>query len=412
MSRARSATTFPSGKIKILLFENIHESASAIFANHECTVETVSGALPEKELVERIKGVHIVGIRSKTQITKRVLEAADYLLAVGCFCIGTNQVDLNAANRMGIPVFNAPFSNTRSVAELIMSEIVMLARRLGDCVRELHTNLWNKSSTGCHEIRGKVLGVVGYGHIGSQVGVLAEMFGMRVIFHDITKRLPMSNSREVESLDQLLAESDFVTFHVPATPETNGMMQAEHIAKMKKGSYLLNASRGSVINLEALAEALKSGHLAGAAIDVYPKEPRGNGPGFESPLVGLKNVVLTPHIGGSTEEAQENIGVEVATACMGFINKGTTVGSVNFPQVEMPLKPGAHRILNAHRNVPGVMAEILKILSSHDANIHAQNLATDEHIGYLVTDLDQSVSDDVKMAIAALPTSIKTRILY
>lgn len=412
MSRSRSNTSFPTGQIKILLLENIHESATTVFANNQCTVHAVSGALPESELIKAIADVHIVGIRSKTRITKPVLEAGKYLLAVGCFCIGTNQVDLDTANRMGIPVFNAPFSNTRSVAELIMAEVVMLARRLGDCVRELHSSQWNKSAVGCHEIRGKTLGVVGYGHIGSQVGVLAEMFGMRVIFCDITKRLPMSNNREVESLDKLLAESDFVTFHVPATPETDGMIQAEHIAKMKRGSYLLNASRGTVINLEALADAIKSGHLAGAAIDVYPKEPRGNGAGFESPLIGLKNVVLTPHIGGSTEEAQENIGVEVASACVSYIHKGTTVGSVNFPQVELPLKAGAHRILNAHRNVPGVMAEILKILSNHDANIHAQSLATDENIGYLVTDLDRGVSDDVKMAIAALPTSIKTRILY
>lgn len=412
MSRARSNTTFPTGHIKILLLENIHDSAKTIFANHECTVQAVSGALPEKELIKMIADVHVVGIRSKTQITQPVLQAAEYLLAVGCFCIGTNQVDLVTANRMGIPVFNAPFSNTRSVAELIMAEVVMLARRLGDCVRELHAHKWNKSAVGCHEIRGKTLGVVGYGHIGSQVGVLAEMFGMRVIFYDITKRLSMSNNREVESLDALLSESDFVTFHVPATAETHGMIQAEHLAKMKQGSCLLNASRGTVINLEALADAIKSGHLAGAAIDVYPKEPRGNGEGFESPLIGLPNVVLTPHIGGSTEEAQENIGVEVASACVSYINKGTSVGSVNFPQVEMPLKPGAHRILNAHRNVPGVMAEILKILSDHDANIHAQSLATDENIGYLVTDLDRGVSDDVKMAIAALPTSIKTRILY
>lgn len=412
MSRPRSNPSFPTGEIKILLLENIHESATSIFSNNECTVHSVSGALPESELVKAMADVHVIGIRSKTQITERVLEAGKYLLAVGCFCIGTNQVDLGSANRMGIPVFNAPFSNTRSVAELIMAEVVMLARHLGDCVRELHASQWNKSATGCHEIRGKTLGVVGYGHIGSQVGVLAEMFGMRVIFYDITKRLSMSNNREVESLDQLLAESDFVTFHVPATPETDGMIQAEHIAKMKQGSYLLNASRGTVINLDALADAITGGHLAGAAIDVYPEEPSGNGSGFESPLIGLKNVVLTPHIGGSTEEAQENIGAEVASACVSYIHKGTTAGSVNFPQVDMPLKPGAHRILNAHRNVPGVMAEILKILSNHDANIHAQSLATDENIGYLVTDLDRGVSDDVKTAIAALPTSIKTRILY
>jgi D-3-phosphoglycerate dehydrogenase / 2-oxoglutarate reductase len=412
MSRARSNTFFPTGQIKVLLLENIHASARHLFESQSFAVQEVSGALPETELVKLIADAHIIGIRSKSQITQRVLEAAEYLLAVGCFCIGTNQVDLGTANARGVPVFNAPFSNTRSVAELIMAEVVMLARRLGDCVRELHTHEWNKSAVGCHEVRGKTLGVVGYGHIGSQVGVLAEMFGMRVIFYDITKRLPMSNNREVDSLEELLATADFVTFHVPATPETRDMIQAEHLAQMKPGSYLLNASRGSVINLDALADALRSGHLAGAAIDVYPKEPRSNGAGFESPLVGLKNVVLTPHIGGSTEEAQENIGIEVASACVGYVNKGTTASAVNFPHVDLPLQPGTHRILNAHRNVPGVMAEILKILSDRNANIHAQALATDEHIGYLVTDLDQSVSEEVKIAIAALPTSIKTRILY
>tara|TARA_R110002096_G_scaffold171490_3_gene344391 strand:- start:12376 stop:13614 length:1239 start_codon:yes stop_codon:yes gene_type:complete len=412
MSRRRSQTTFPAGQIKVVLFEGIHNSAKAFFERAEFTVVEVSGALPEDELIRHLADAQVVGIRSKTQLTAKVLESAKLLLCVGCFCIGTNQVDLEKANALGIPVFNAPFSNTRSVAELIIAEIVMLARRLGDCVKELHEHTWNKSASGCHEVRGKTVGVVGYGHIGSQVGVLAEGFGMSVLFYDIAKRLPMGNNKEVESLDALLSQSDFVTFHVPATPETKDMIQAEHLAKMQPGSYLLNASRGSVINLEALADAVKRGHIAGAAIDVYPKEPRSNGNGFESPLVGLPNIVLTPHIGGSTEEAQESIGEEVAASCQSFVIQGTTSTAVNFPHVEQQLRPNRHRVLNVHQNVPGVMAEILAILADHNANIHAQQLGTDDTIGYLLTDLDMSVSDDVKAAIAALPTSIKTRILY
>ncbi len=412
MSRRRSLTTFPNGQIKVVLFEGIHNSARVFFERAEFTVVEVSGALPEDELIKHITDAHVIGIRSKTQVTAKVLENAPSLLCIGCFCIGTNQVDLAKANSLGIPVFNAPFSNTRSVAELIIAEIVMLARRLGDCVKELHQHTWNKSATGCHEVRGKVVGVVGYGHIGSQVGVLAEGFGLGVQFFDIAKRLPMGNNRSVDSLDELLATSDFVTFHVPATPETKGMIQAEHLAKMKPGSYLLNASRGSVVNLAALADAVKSGHIAGAAIDVYPEEPRSNGAGFQSPLVGLPNIVLTPHIGGSTEEAQESIGEEVAASCSGFVTQGNTSTAVNFPHIEQKLRPDLHRVLNVHKNVPGVMAEILHILADHNANIHAQQLGTDESIGYLVTDLDKSVSDDVKAAIAALPTSIKTRILY
>ncbi|MCP4448865.1 MAG: phosphoglycerate dehydrogenase [Myxococcales bacterium] len=412
MSRRRSLTTFPTGQIKVVLFEGIHDSAKAFFESTEFIVVEVSGALPEDELIKHIADAHVVGIRSKTQITAKVLDNAPLLLCVGCFCIGTNQVDLGRANALGIPVFNAPFSNTRSVAELIISEIVMLARRLGDCVQELHQHNWNKSASGCHEVRGRTVGVVGYGHIGSQVGVLAEAFGMSVIFYDIAKRLPMGNNRSVASLDALLTSSDFVTFHVPATPDTSNMIQAEHIAKMQPGSYLLNASRGSVVNLDALANAVKSGHIAGAAIDVYPKEPRTNGPDFQSPLVGLPNVVLTPHIGGSTEEAQESIGEEVASSCASFVTQGNTATAVNFPHIEQKLRPNLHRVLNIHKNVPGIMSEVLQILSEHNANIHAQQLGTDDVIGYLVTDLDQSVSDDVKAAIAALPASIKTRILY
>lgn len=412
MSASSSTTSFPKNQIKVLLLESIHSSATELFRGDEFDVKTVSASLSESDLIEQIADVHVVGLRSKTQITAKVLESANRLLCVGCFCIGTNQVDLLAANRLAIPVFNAPFSNTRSVAELIVAEVVMLARRLSDCVRELHERQWNKSAKGCHEVRGKTLGVIGYGHIGSQVGVLAESFGMRVLFYDIAKKLPMGNNRSVSSMEELLGASDFVTLHVPATPETHNMFQAQHIAAMRPGSYLLNASRGTVVDIDALAKALRSEHIAGAAIDVYPKEPRKNGGDFDSALVGLKNVVLTPHIGGSTEEAQESIGREVAAACLSFVNQGTTSTSVNFPQVDLRQRPGIHRILNVHKNVPGVMADVLEVLSELDANIHAQHLATDETIGYLITDLDQSVSDSVKTAMAALPANIKTRILY
>lgn len=406
------ATSFPKDKIKVLLLENIHASARDLFREDSFIVEEVHGALDHDELLARVSGAHIIGIRSKTQLTKEVLDAAKRLLCVGCFCIGTNQVDLSNANLRGIPVFNAPFSNTRSVAELVLAEIVMLARQLGDCVQQLHKAQWHKSATGRHEIRGKTLGVVGYGHIGSQVGVLAEAFGMRVLFYDVAKKLPMGNNRSVASLDALLSQSDFVTLHVPATSQTSGMIQAKHIARMKQGSYLVNASRGSVVNLESLAEALRSEHIAGAAIDVYPKEPKKNGEHFESPLIGLANVVLTPHIGGSTEEAQESIGVEVGNACLEFTNTGSTASAVNFPHAELPLRSGSHRILNVHRNVPGVMAEISRILADLNANIHAQHLATDDQTGYLITDLDKNVSEEVRQAIASLDTNIKTRILF
>ncbi len=405
-------TSFPKDKIKVLLLENIHSSARDLFREDNFIVEEVHGALDYDALLKRVSDAHIIGIRSKTQLTEEVLAAAKRLLCVGCFCIGTNQVDLQAANVRGIPVFNAPFSNTRSVAELVLAEVVMLARQLGDCVRQLHRGEWKKSATGRHEIRGKTLGVIGYGHIGSQVGVLAEAFGMRVLYYDIAKKLPMGNNRPVASLEALLAQSDFVTLHVPATSQTQGMIQAEHIAQMRPGSYLVNASRGSVVNLEALAEAIKSEHVAGAAIDVYPKEPKKNGEHFDSPLIGLPNVVLTPHIGGSTEEAQESIGVEVGSACLDFTNNGSTASAVNFPQAELPLRADSHRILNAHNNVPGVMAEISRILGDLNANIHAQHLVTDDATGYLITDLDKNVSEEVYRAISGLGTNIKTRILF
>lgn len=399
-------------RMKALLLENIHPTARDLFEAEGFEVETHSGALKEDELRHRVRGVHVLGIRSKTHVTARVLAEADELLAVGCFCIGTNQVDLAEANSRGIPVFNAPFSNTRSVAEMIIAEVVMLARQLGDRVREMHAGKWRKVAAGCYEVRGKTLGIVGYGHIGSQVGVLAEALGMRVIFYDVMTKLPMGNNRACGSLGELLEQSDFVTLHVPATPQTRWMIGAEEIARMKPGAYLLNASRGTVVRIDALAEALRSRHLAGAAIDVYPEEPESNTDAFAIELQGLPNVILTPHIGGSTVEAQAAIGREVATSLLKFVNNGATTGAVNFPQVELPPTRGTHRILNVHRNVPGVLRDINKIVSDLSANIHSQVLSTDANIGCLIMDLDQDVSAPVSKAIAALETNIRTRVLY
>jgi D-3-phosphoglycerate dehydrogenase len=401
-----------SETIKILLLENIHPTAHEMLRAEGFVVEGMSQALKGDELKKKLQGVHILGIRSKTQVTREILEAAPGLLSVGCFCIGTNQVDLVTANHRGIPVFNAPFSNTRSVAELIIAEIIMLARQLGDRSREVHAGNWKKTATSCYEIRGKTLGIVGYGHIGSQLGVLAEAMGMRVIFYDIQTKLPMGNNRSCPDLDALLAESDYVTLHVPETPQTKNMIGAAELAKMRKGSYLLNASRGTVVVIADLADALRSGHLAGAAVDVYPEEPESNGEGFQSPLCGLPNVILTPHIGGSTAEAQAAIGREVATSLLRFARSGTTTSAVNFPQVEVPRVANTHRIMNVHRNVPGVLRDINRIVSDRGANIQGQILATDPDIGYLIMDLNQEISDAVCEDMNALSTSIKTRVVF
>jgi D-3-phosphoglycerate dehydrogenase len=405
-------TSFPKSEIKVLLLENIHPVAADAFRAEGFQVETVKGALSEAELVERCRDVHIVGIRSKTRITPPVLDEARRLLAVGAFCIGTNQIALAHANGRGVPAFNAPFSNTRSVAELILAEVVMLSRHLGDRSREVHEGRWRKLAVGSHEVRGRTLGIVGYGHIGSQVGVLAEAFGMRVVFYDISAKLPMGNNRAMGKLEDVLDVADFVTLHVPETPQTKNMIGPDELARMKPGACLLNASRGTVVVIEALAEALRKGHVGGAAVDVYPDEPETNSDAFVSPLRGLSNVILTPHIGGSTEEAQEAIGREVSAALLKLVNAGATTGAVNFPQIEVPITKGAHRILNVHKNVPGVLRDINKIVSDNNANIRAQVLSTDPDIGYLMMDLDHDVSADVKKQIAALPTSIKTRILY
>lgn len=412
-SAATSApTSFPKSEIKVLLLEGISLSAKELFDAEGYAVELLPKALSEDDLAAKVRDVHLLGIRSKTQITQRVIDGAKRLLSVGCFCIGTNQVALRAANNRGVPVFNAPFSNTRSVAEMIIAEVIMLARQLGDRSREVHAGTWRKVAASCHEVRGRTLGIIGYGHIGRQVGVLAESLGLRVIFFDIATRLPMGNNRPASSLDDLLVLSDFVTLHVPETSQTRHMIAAAQLKRMKRGACLLNASRGSVVDLDALALALKEGRVGGAAVDVYPTEPESNGEGFATPLRGLPNVILTPHVGGSTEEAQESIGREVAESLLKFVNTGSTTGAVNFPNVELPPIAGTHRILNVHRNVPGVVRDVSKIVSDLHANIHAQMLSTDPDIGYLIMDLDHNVSHEVRDAIAALETNIRTRILY
>ena len=405
-------TSYPPEKIKVLLLENVHPSADELFDREGFSVETAPKGLTEAELVERIRDVHVLGIRSKTQVTARALEGARRLLTLGCFCIGTNQVDLATAELRGVPVFNAPFSNTRSVAELVIGEVIALARRLGDRSSECHAGIWRKSVAGSIEVRGKTLGIIGYGHIGSQAGVLAEAIGMRVVFYDAASKLPLGNNREAHSLVEVLKEADFITLHVPATPQTKEMIGQEQLALMKPGACLLNLSRGSVVAIPALAAALKSGQLGGCAIDVYPEEPEGDSDSFVSGLAGLPNTILTPHVGGSTSEAQAAIGREVATSLIKFVNSGATTSSVNFPLVEVPPAPGAHRILNMHRNVPGVLRDINRIVSDRNANIRAQVLATDASVGYVVIDLDQDVSDDVKDDISKLQASIRTRILY
>ena len=405
-------SSFPKHKIKVVLLENIHPSAVALLAEEGFQIEQHKTSLAGEELHALLADAHLIGIRSKTQLRGVDLAVARRLLAVGCFCIGTNQVDLEDANRGGLPVFNAPYSNTRSVAELVIAEIVALARHLMDRSSEVHRGLWRKTSDGCHEVRGKTLGIVGYGHIGSQVGVLAEAMGMRVVFHDIKSKLPLGNTRPVANLGDLLGQSDFVTLHVPETPETKNLVRAEELARMKPGACLLNLSRGTVVDIGALAAAITSGHVGGAAVDVYPEEPERNGDGFASALRGLPNVILTPHVGGSTEEAQESIGAEVATSLIKYVNTGATTGAVNFPEVELPQAAGLHRILNVHRNVPGVLRDINKIVSDLDANIERQVLSTDPNIGYLIMDLNAEVSAEVEEHIKALPTSIKTRVLW
>ncbi len=411
-SNSFPATSFPKDQIKVLLLENIHPLAHEAFKTEGFQVEALNVALNPSQLKEKIRDVHVLGIRSKTQITGEVLSEGKRLLSIGCFCIGTNQVDLPLAKLKGIPVFNAPFGNTRSVAEMTLAEIILLARQLGQRNTEMHRKSWQKISTHCFEVRGKTLGIIGYGHIGSQVSTLAEAMGMRVLFFDVISKLPLGNAKGCNTLSELLKESDFVTLHVPATSQTSRMMNTAQFQIMKTGSYLINASRGSVVDIPALAEALKSKQLRGAAIDVFPEEPESNSLDYTNELQGLPNVILTPHIGGATEEAQSNIGTEVPAALIRFINTGSTTGSVNFPEVNVIPTCESHRILNIHKNIPGILREINRIVSDLGANIQAQTLATDPEVGYLILDTDKALSKEVKTAIQAVSGSIKTRILY
>ncbi len=395
--------------IKILLSENIHLVAQTQLEKEGFEVEFYKQALGREELFKALKSVHILGIRSKTNLDADLLSSAKCLIGVGAFCIGTNQIDTEFAAHLGIPIFNAPYNNTRSVAELIIAEVISLARNLSESHQLLHRGVWKKTSVGSNEIRGKTLGIIGYGHIGSQVSVLAESLGMSVIFYDIVRKLCLGNAKQIDSLDNLLTASDFVTLHVPETEKTRNMIAARELQKMKKGSFLLNASRGCVVNIADLIAALKSKHIAGAAIDVFPKEPKSNNDTFESPLQGLPNVILTPHIGGSTEEAQESIGMEVAGNIIHFIKEGFTLGAVNFPNVNLSLRQDCKRIVNVHQNVPGVLGQINKIVSTTGANIKSQFLTTKGEIGYLVMDLDAKDASKVAHLIAKLPVSIKTR---
>jgi D-3-phosphoglycerate dehydrogenase len=396
---------------KILLVEAIHSVAKEKLEADGFQVKLISHSPDEDELMKLAADYQILGIRSKTILTENFFKKNSHLLAVGAFCIGTNQVELEPANRMGIPIFNAPYSNTRSVAELVIAEVIALSRQLCDRSQGSHKGEWLKSAVGSREVRGKTLGIVGYGHIGSQLSILAEALGMKVLFYDVIKKLPLGNAIATTSLEELLSHSDFVSLHVPETPQTKDLISERELSSMKKGSYLINASRGTVVVIEALAAKLREKHLAGAALDVFPIEPASNNEKFKSELQGLINVILTPHIGGSTEEAQYNIGLEVAASISHYIKNGSTTGAVNFPNVDLPLHRGCRRILNVHRNEPGVLVEINNIVSKNGANILGQYLATDMNIGYMVMDLEKAEAERMAVEIEKLSRSIKTRIV-
>jgi D-3-phosphoglycerate dehydrogenase len=406
-------TSLDKSKIKVLLLEGIHPSALEVLRNAGYTnVETVTGALEGEELKRKIADVHFVGIRSRTQLTADVFAAAQKLVAVGCFCIGTNQVDLDAARERGVVVFNAPYSNTRSVAELVLAEAILLLRGVPAKNASAHRGGWLKSAENSYEIRGKTLGIVGYGSIGTQLSVMAESVGMQVLFHDVSTKLPLGNARQAASLADLLAGSDIVTLHVPELPSTQWMIGAKEIAAMKPGAILINASRGTVVEIEPLAEALKAGKLLGAAIDVFPTEPRSNKDEFVSPLRGLDNVILTPHVGGSTMEAQANIGLEVAEKLVKYSDNGTTTSAVNFPEVALPAHPGQNRILHVHHNQPGVLSAINQVFAENGINIAGQYLRTDEKVGYVVIDLAAQSSGLAVEKLTQVPGTIRCRVLF
>ncbi|MCU0386986.1 MAG: phosphoglycerate dehydrogenase [Chitinophagaceae bacterium] len=406
-------TSYPKEKINILLLENINQTAVSNIEKHGyINIKRIPGALNEDALIKELKNVHLIGIRSKTNITRRVLEHAPKLQAIGAFCIGTNQIDLTAAAQHGVVVFNAPYSNTRSVAELVIGASIMLIRRILDKNIAAHNGKWNKDASGSYELRGKTLGLIGYGNIGSQVSVLAEAMGLKVIFYDILTKLPLGNAVACKSLKELVSNADIVSLHVPDTRSTQNMINKQVLKQFKKGGILINYARGEVVDIDALAESLKSGHLSGAAIDVFPIEPEKNGDAFSSPLQGLENVLLTPHIGGSTLEAQENIGVDVSTKLLGYLEKGITYGSHTVPALSLPMLEGAHRILHIHKNVPGVLSEINTTLANANVNILGQYLATNEHIGYVVLDVDKEISRHALNLLKHVKETLRVRLLY
>ena len=406
-------TSYPKEKINILLLENVSDVAVKNFARQGYShVEKLTKALPEAELIQAVKNVHLLGIRSKSQITKAVLDAAEKLQAIGCFCIGVNQVNLEAATENGVAVFNAPYSNTRSVAELVIGASIMLIRRIPDKNMAAHKGIWLKESSGSYELRGKTLGIIGYGNIGTQVSVLAESLGMRVIFYDIETKMPLGNAEDMKSLKEVLSQADIVTLHVPETSQTKNLLNKTNLKYCKKGSIILNYARGEVIELNDLRKFLESGHIAGAAIDVFPVEPEKNGDHFLSPLQNLPNVLLTPHIGGSTEEAQQNIGEDVSNKLLNYLEKGVSLGSHTVPALSLPPQEGSHRILHIHQNVPGVLSEINSALSGNKINIVGQYLKTNDSIGYVVVDVDKQLSRKATQLLKEVPHTIKVRLLY
>lgn len=406
-------TSYPKEKIKILFLENISDKAVQLFKQQGYTnVKKLTGALSEEDLIREVKDVHLLGIRSKTQITAKVLEAATKLQAIGCFCIGVNQVNLKAATKKGIVVFNAPYSNTRSVAELVLGLSIMLIRRIPDKNKAAHEGTWLKDAKGSFELRGKTLGIIGYGNIGSQLSIMAEALGMKVVFYDTETKLPLGNATKCDSLKQLLGMADIVSLHVPETPHTKNLVNKTNLKYFKKGAILINYARGEVVDLSALAKALKDGDISGAAIDVFPWEPEKNGDRFETPLQGLSNVILTPHIGGSTEEAQQNIGEDVSIKLFNYLERGITNGSHTVPAISLPPVEGAHRILHIHNNVPGVLSAINTQLSNHNINIVGQYLKTNDDIGYVVLDVDKKLSKQALELLREVKETIKVRILY
>ena len=400
-------------KIKFVLFEGVHQSAlDTLHAAGYTNIDYYKKALDGNELKEAIKDAHFIGLRSRTHLTAEMIEVAPKLIAVGCFCIGTNQVDLNAAKARGIPVFNAPFSNTRSVAELVLGEILLLMRNVPQANAEVHRGVWNKSAAGSHEVRGKKLGIIGYGHIGSQLSIIAESLGMDVYFYDIENKLPLGNAKQVRSLEELLSSCDVVSLHVPELPSTKNLMNAERIAQLKQGAILINAARGTVVDIDALAQALKDGKIHGAAIDVFPIEPASINEEFVSPLREFDNVILTPHIGGSTAEAQENIGFEVAGKFVKYSDNGSTLSSVNFPEVSLPEHEGTKRLLHIHENRPGILNKLNQILVEANLNIAAQYLQTDPKIGYVVVDVETNDASPLLMKLKEIDGTIRARVLY